>query len=376
MTATPATTDHRFKGTQADLRFGSNAVRLSGRQWAVAGAILVALFVLTPVAWDRLEPLAIDADYRMPYDLSNDYWQFARYADRAATAGGTLLVGDSVVWGQYVTRHETLSHYLNEAAGAKRFANLGLDGTHPVALAGLLDYYGGGIRNRNVVLHCNLLWIATAKHDLRTEKEFRFNHPDLAPQFWPRIPCYTEGLSRRIGIAVGRHVPFMGWADHLRLAYLDKKDLSAWTLEHPWENPLEALRQGPPLPGESAMHDSLPWTQRDITPQGYPWVDLETSLQWRSFRHAVETLRARGNRVLVVVGPFNEHMLTEKSRAAYRERRREAEAYLRGQEIPCFAPEPLPSEEYADASHPLAAGYRRLAESLLADGAFKAWEGP
>ena len=311
----------------------------------------------------------------MPYALSNDYWQFSRYADRAVTGGTTLLVGDSVVWGQYVTRHETLSHYLNEAAGAVRFANLGLDGTHPVALAGLVDYYGGGIRNRNVVLHSNLLWIATAKHDLRTEKEFRFNHPELAPQFYPWIPCYTEVLSRRIGIAVGRHIPFMGWADHIRLAYFDKKDLGAWTLEHPYANPLTALGQEPPQPGEGALHEPLPWTQRDMVPQAFPWVDLETSLQWDSFRRTVETLQARGNRVFVVVGPFNEHMLTDKSRAAYGERRQAVESYLRGHQIPCFVPAPLPSEEYADASHPLAGGYRRLAESLLADGEFKAWQG-
>jgi len=69
-------------------------------------------------------------------------------------------------------------------------------------------------------------------------------------------------------------------------------------------------------------------------------------------------------------------MLTEKSRATYGERRQAVESYLREKQIPCFVPGPLPSEEYADASHPLAEGYRRLAESLLADGAFKAWLGP
>ena len=33
----------------------------------------------------------------------------------------------------------------------------------------------------------------------------------------------------------------------------------------------------------------------------------------------------------------------------------------------------LPSEQYADASHPLAAGYRSLAEQLVKDEAFAAF---
>jgi hypothetical protein len=46
--------------------------------------------------------------------------------------------------------------------------------------------------------------------------------------------------------------------------------------------------------------------------------------------------------------------------------------WLRAQQIPFAAPAPLPSNEYGDASHPLAVGYRRLAEELLADPSFRA----
>ena len=81
-------------------------------------------------------------------------------------------------------------------------------------------------------------------------------------------------------------------------------------------------------------------------------------------------LRERGNDVLVVLGPFNEHMLEEKSRETYGDRRRAVEAWLEGQGIPHFAPALLPSELYADASHPLAGGYAQLAQQLLANEAF------
>ena len=96
--------------------------------------------------------------------------------------------------------------------------------------------------------------------------------------------------------------------------------------------------------------------------RGWTWT---TSLQWRFFRQTVETLRGRGNRVFVVVGPFNEHMLTPESLAAYRRRQGQVEAWLTASGSRYVAPPALPSELYADASHPLAAGYEALAHKVL-----------
>ncbi|MBE3135143.1 MAG: hypothetical protein IMZ55_16880, partial [Acidobacteria bacterium] len=104
--------------------------------------------------------------------------------------------------------------------------------------------------------------------------------------------------------------------------------------------------------------------------QSFAWVALDTSLQWRSFRRAVEILRGRGNRVLVLVGPFNEHLLEDASRAVYAGRKRQAEAWLRENGVPCIVPEALPSHLYADASHPLADGYALLARQLFEDNTF------
>jgi hypothetical protein len=93
-------------------------------------------------------------------------------------------------------------------------------------------------------------------------------------------------------------------------------------------------------------------------------------LQWRSFQRTIEVLRSCGNAVFVLVGPFNEHMLGPESLATYRERVRQAVEWLQQQGIPHCAPPPLPSEYYADASHPLAEGYRLLAQQLMEDEAF------
>jgi hypothetical protein len=85
----------------------------------------------------------------------------------------------------------------------------------------------------------------------------------------------------------------------------------------------------------------------------------------------VNLLKRRGNSVFVLVGPFNEHMLRQQSSQAYQGRRRSVQAWLEQQQIPHFVPAALPSEYYADASHPLADGYRLLAKQMLEDESFR-----
>ncbi len=360
--------------------FGSNAVRLSPGEWIVALALIAAVLLALPAAWQRLEPLDAVPDGRLPYRLANDYGAFGRIARAAAGRGDTLVLGDSVVWGHYVRPAETLSHYLSAGAGGgggagsgRRFANLGLDGIHPAAMAGLVEYYAGAVRDRDVVLHCNLLWMSSERHDLATPKEFAFNHPRLVPQFVPWIPCYREPLSRRLAIAIGRPLPFCAWGSHMQAAYWEDLDLASWTVKYPYAWPIraEGLVLASPDEPPSPPPDARPWTEKEIAKFAPAWADLETSIQWRLFRRTVEVLRGRGNRVFVVVGPFNEHMLQTASLETYKKRTADIQAWLRAQGIPCMVPDPLPSNLYADASHPLAPGYRMLAERLAADAAFR-----
>ncbi|HPD14351.1 MAG TPA: hypothetical protein PLE19_05345 [Planctomycetota bacterium] len=355
-----------------DLRFGSNDVRLAPREWAVALPVIVAVLTLLPVVWPFVEPLRLQPDHRLPFALGNDYWMYSRLSRAAVGRRQTLVVGDSVVWGHYVATDGTLSHYLNELAGSERFANLGVDGIHPAAMLGLVRHYADAIRNRNVVLHCNLLWMSSSRHDLSTEKEFAFNHPTLVPQFMPRIPCYREPYSERVGIVLERGLPFHAWRKHVQIAYFESKDVHSWTLEHPYEWPGAAITLRLPSPDQtpSPRPDTRPWTEQGITKQSFAWVELETSLQWRFFRETVELLRARGNRVFVLVGPFNEHLLTEENQKVYAARKVAVEDWLSYNNIPYFCPDPLPSVHYADASHPLAEGYRLLAKQLFENEAF------
>ena len=345
--------------------FTSHGVRLTRRHWTIVGLFSVVLFTVTPVFWKRAEKLEIEPDYRTPFSLSSDYWEYARYADIAAKRSDTLLIGDSVIWGQYVTREQTLSHYLNELAGHEQFANLGLDGAHPLALSGLIENYGEGISGKNVILLCNALWMSSPKHDLQVEQEFHFNHPRLVPQFSPGIPCYKESMSARLGILVERHVPFNAWTGHLQNAYFEHADIPAWTLEHPYSFPLSAVSLRVPPSDNLLRHEAISWTERGAKKQSFPFVELDKSLQWHAFQHTIETLQQRGNTVFVMVGPLNEHMLDDTSLKSYVRVKSEIETWLKSKNIQCFVPTALPSEEYADASHPLSNGYRLLARQLF-----------
>jgi hypothetical protein len=352
----------------------SNAVRLTVSEWLAIAIVTVIFIVCAPWLWSQVEDFALEPDYRMPHDLSNDYWLYERLAGLAADADKHVIFGDSVVWGEYVTSQQTLSHYLNEIAGRELFANLGLDGAHPLALHGLIRHYAGSITGKSVVLHCNPLWLSSAKADLRTDDRVNeFNHPRLVPQFLPSIPAYRQEISAKIGILVEQRLPFNKWTNHLQQAYYHQKDIPGWTVDesprgregHPYDNPLEPMTRGLPPPDDKLRHASEAWYKSGITKQDYPWIDLDTSLQWRAFRDAVQLLKRRGNRVFVLVGPFNEHMLTAASLERYRAVKAAIAAWLEDRQIPHMVPPALASAEYGDASHPLAGGYAELARRLI-----------
>jgi hypothetical protein len=350
-----------------DVPFAANDVRLSPREWFVATILVVGAFWLVPATWPLVEPVKVGPDYRVPYALGYDYWNYERVCRKVCAGDKVLLFGDSVMWGEYVDSDSTLAHCLNELSGGDRFANLSIDGIHPVAMFGLLQQYGGAIRGQRVILNCNLLWMTSARRDLSAEKESPFHHPDLVPQFQPWIPCYRASVSERLGIVVGRNFRFLSWANHLRIAYFANQDLPAWTIDHPCDNPAGEIAFALPSPDErpEPQPDRRPWTEKGIRPITPDWVALDASLQWRFFQRTVRLLRERDNDVFVVIGPLNEHMLTEEGRRGHAERTRQVAAWHAAQGVPHYVAPLLPSETYADLSHPTAQGYALLAQRLF-----------
>jgi hypothetical protein len=372
----------------AETRF-VNGMRLCARHWLAVAAIVAIVLLVTPWLWKKIEHFDTGPDYRIPYSLSKDYWLYERGLQRITSTNITVL-GDSVIWGEYVRPGGTLSHFLNEQFGQPgKFVNGGVNGMFPLALEGLIRCYGEPLRHRKVILHCNMLWMSSPKVDLRTEKEERFNHADLVPQFFPRIPSYKADLSHRLTAIVERHFTFSEWANHLQVAYFGQKNILTWTLEEDannpthlpngYKNPLAQITLT--VPSEPSVDPERgpnsprhkPWSTTGQGSTRFEWVELDQSLQWAAFRRLVELLQSRGNSVLVVVGPFNENLLAAENRPAFWRLRDGITEWLAKNHIAYVVPEILPSALYADASHPLTDGYELLATRVFREAAFRKW---
>jgi hypothetical protein len=368
--------------------FGVNEMRLGVWHWCITFAIVLAFALAAPGIWTNHEPFPTGPDYRIPYALSNDYWLYHRRLEQVTDSGRVLVLGDSVVWGEYVRPDGTLTHFLNEQTGRQDlFVNCGVNGLFPLAMEGLVRDNADLLHDRKIIVHCNLLWMSSPKADLSAPAQEHFNHSTLVPQFRPRIPSYSADASVRMSALIDRKVPYFSWVGHIENCYYDQKSISRWTLEdngqeppsypHAWENPLAPLRSGiptengpDPLRGPSSSRHK-PWNANGANPTEFEWVDLDHSLQWAAFQRTVSFLQSRHNQVIVVVGPFNEHMIAPAQKPIYGSMRREVEDWLTKDANAVVAPQILPSELYADASHPLTEGYSLLATELLNDARFK-----
>ncbi len=370
--------------------FGANEIRLTGPQWLAVAVIVMGVVLALPRLWVIWESVGFEPDYRVPYALSKDYWLYERWLDQVNDPSAVFVVGDSVVWGEYVSRDGTLSAFLNQQAPeAGPFVNAGVNGLFPLALEGLVRYYGSAIENHRVLLHCNLLWLTSPEADLSSEKEQRFNHPRLVPQFRPRIPCYRASLDDRLGVVMERSVGFLSWVNHLQNTYFDQQGLYEWTLaddgnyppKYPntYRFPLSAVNMT--VPGEpnpdpdrgpsSGRHRA--WSSTGEGTQNFDWVPLADSLQWGAFQRLVQLLVARGNEVLVVVGPLNRHIMAAENQTRFDQLQLEAQESLAGMAVRVVTPKLLSFELYGDASHPLTEGYERMATDLLDQAVVQEW---
>lgn len=371
--------------------FGGNPLRLSWRQWAAVAGVLAPVLFVMPATWRWMEPFQPVANYRVPYEFSQDYWQCERWFGAAARSGAVLVAGDSVVWGEFAGLDETLSGQLNALTSRGDFANLGMNGLHPAAMLGMLRLHGGAIRNRRVMVVLNALWMSSPKHDLREapanweEAQGSFNHPGLMPQLGGGIPRYVAPLEQRVGYLVERAVPFCGWVAHLRAKSVQIGEPGTGMpsgeggegaeprIDDPSPRPFRNFLAPVPPPHPGAHGQKATWEERGIPVTAIAWPDAEDSLQGKLFREVVSRLRGRGNRVCVFINPFNPYVQTPESRERHDALVAALADDLVRDGIPVFRGTPLPSGEYADASHPLPAGYARLARELAENPQFQAW---
>jgi lysophospholipase L1-like esterase len=345
--------------------FTSNAIRMSGKELIALAAVFAALMALIPAAWNKAETVKTEDNFRIAYDYRDDYWVYDKWATRAASEFPAVFLGDSVVWGMYVDNESALPAVLNKRLGKMSVANLAIDGLHSVALDGLVANYCGALRGKKVLLHYNPLWMNSQQYDLSGEEETSPHHPRLLPQFSPGLKCYGAEFSERMSVTLDRRIPFVRMLNHLRLCFFQNKDFKQWIVDNPGENPLGRISLTIDAGQKEKINSTRDWVASGIPPQDWKWVSLQDSKQWSYFQSVVARLQAADNQLCVMVGPINPHMQTAASLAQFREFQQEIKAWLDARGIESVVVPDLPSELYADASHPLKEGYELIADELL-----------
>ena len=99
-----------------------NGMRLSARLWLGVTALVALVLLVTPSLWKKIERFDTGPDYRIPYVLSKDYWLYERRIERIPSTN-IAVIGDSVVWGEYVQPGGTLSHFSTKSYQTGTAAN-------------------------------------------------------------------------------------------------------------------------------------------------------------------------------------------------------------------------------------------------------------
>lgn len=339
----------------------SNGLVLKWRELVVTVAVVLALTWFLPGFWQQnICRVEIPRGFRLAEELRDDYYGYRLVVRAAYLKNKPVFIGDSVVWGKYVDNENTLPELINRGLGKDEVVNLAVDGLHPIAMERLLRDHGGSICGQRVFLYWNPLWMNSPLYDLSGTEEFSINHPRLLPQFDPSFKSYRAKFGDRFSAFLEQKVLFAAWLRHLRAAYCANKDVKQVIASG------EKFAHYDPAERRKLANSTVTWEQNGIRKQDWQWVKAAESRQYAAFRRVLDELRMRANQVTVVLGTVNPHMQTPGSLERYRKLRAEVKADLEKKSGVTVIDLPeLESGDYADASHPLAAGYEKLAAFLL-----------
>jgi len=297
-------------------------------------------------------------NYRVPHRMNEDYYLFKKYSGHLASDNAIQIIGDSVIWGHYVSEDDTLSAYLNKFSKDKKFANMGLEGIYPIAMNGLIRNFSM-LKDKKIIVGFNLLWISSPKHDLSGEPEHNINHKKILPQFYRGIPSYKPDIEDRLTAIISISAPLL-WIEHIKMNYFKEKNFYAWTIENPHNNIMNYFSgnsNGIYIPPE-------PMRLTQANKQNIEWVEIEKSIQWKYLLKTISYLKKNGNDIIVLITPFNTYMLTDQSRDKYYSIISDIRKELSGTDINFIIPEIQEKNFFADSSHFTAEGYRAIATEI------------
>lgn len=304
-------------------------------------------------------------DYRIPYSMGEDYFLYKMYSKQIASGKTIPVIGDSVIWGHYTGKSETLIAQLNRLDTKTKFTNMGLDGIHPAAMNGLINLYSAKFKDRKIIVGVNLLWMSSPRHDLTGPANSEINHKLLLSQIYPEIPSYRPSLEEKISALITRSIPLFSWIDHIKITRFAEKSFYLWTMENPHESIFKYFSCNNE---ESKVPEGM--QPGKMQEQNIEWVTTDKSLQWKFMIDTLSSLKDDGNDVAALITPFNTFMMTEKSRKQYYAILAEMEWILREKGITPVIPSALEKKYFADSSHPTAEGYKLIAEDMMKNREF------
>lgn len=354
----------------------SNAVFLGGWQWILALVISEIVISIVYFGWDSWERYEPGPDHRETCwaELQSDYWAYMRWMKKARETYNILLLGDSVVWGQEVDYDETISHYLNEYLGTTHVANMGNDGLFMAGINGIIRYYGDYLDNTKVILQCNPLWMSNPRRDLRGKKKSRYHHPRLIPQFDSRINYYHH-LSTRLGYQLEHYFRVFTFIRHLMANYYENKSISSWMMDHPYEFPFATITFEAADVMAEKQGQGIDWKAKQLKRADDPFMNPDDSIQFGLFLDAIERLQEKNTSVFVMIGPYNNHYLTDQSKEKLFSMVERIKESLDERRIPYYDTftAGLPSNAFSDSCHMLKEGHEILARKMTANQSFISW---
>lgn len=353
---------------------GTAATSLRCGAWMLIVAGLVGMACVLPWHFGRSMRMEVRSDFRIHKSMREDYFTWGHVARNAAAHPVVLLLGDSAMWGPFVRHDETFSAALRRQCSSQNVVNLGLEGLHPIAMKTLVASAKSVFRKRDILLYFNPIWLNTRESDMQEAGTATSQHPVLLPQFSRDFPAYSAPLEKRLSRWMEQSLPVSRTLSHIRLSRYENKGLGAWMVESPRANPLMPLFQSISVAEPDAYRpDTRSWQERHLSVQDWQWLQPKESRQWACFLDIVISLKKQDNRVFVILGTINPHILTEPSRERLRELRQSATQRLQEMAVPFALASDLPENQYADASHPLAEGYAIMAKEICINPQFVEW---
>ena len=327
--------------------------------------ILLLCGAAIPYLFPLIDNASFTGNYRIPYSMGEDYCLYYRYSKHVEEGNTIPIIGDSVIWGHYTGRDNTISAYLNKMNKKTTFSNMGLDGIHPAAMNGLISHYSSKFSNRKIIAGVNLLWMSSQRHDLSGPANNEINHKILLPQLYTEIPSYKPSFEEKLSSLITRSVPLYSWIDHIRLTKFAGKSLYIWSIENPHTSISEYFTK---KEDEFKAPEGL--NPDKMQEQNIEWISAGNSLQWKFIVETLISLKEDGNEVAALITPFNTGMMTEESRKKYFAILAEMEWILRENGITPIIPLILEKKYFADSSHPTAEGYKLIAEDIMKNREF------